>query len=437
MISKKVPATSLTVKKFTNIKLNDEQQQLKSRIIEFTKQNLQRFNSNSANYKPSVFVINGDPGTGKSIIINSLFNEFQRIAKTTKNDILSNRNNYLVVNHPEMLKLYYQISKSFTFIKKSELERPTSLINKYLKQADCLYPIDILIIDEAHLLASSKDSFKKFHQNNHFEELLKISKVVIVVFDEHQSLRMGSFWNLNSQKDGATLYDYLGNKSLVNSFEMHQLTKQFRVVAQPDLLDWIANISITKKILPLPTKDLEMDNGFEFKLFNSCSTMYEHIKEKNAKFGQARILATYDFPYRLDGKDYFVTSQSDDFKLRWDRYMPQLTTPWSERDDTIAEVGSVYTIQGFDLNYAGVILGRSIGYDKETDSIKIKPEFYDDNAGFTKKKNIKHVDQVKEKIILNSLNVLLTRGVRGLYLFAWDNELRERLLKDADLRLVV
>lgn len=91
------------------------------------------------------------------------------------------------------------------------------------------------------------------------------------------------------------------------------------------------------------------------------------------------------FPIAWTEKDYYVEC-GDNFKVRWDRYTPREVTPWSERCDTIDEVGSVYTIQGFDLNYAGVILGRSIGYDAANDCIKLRPELYDDRAGFTKRK---------------------------------------------------
>lgn len=422
---------SAAVKKISQIQLSDEQQLLKSNIFKFINENLENYTGN-----PSVYLIDGDAGTGKSVILNSLFNEIQKISRTShdaEKQILTNTKNYLVVNHPEMLKLYHQISRQFPYILKTDLERPTSLINKFQKNKDS-EKIDVLIIDEAHLLATAKDPFKRFNQDNHLEELLKISKIVIIVFDEKQSLRMGSYWSLNDSKDGASILPFLETQSL-QSFESFNLTKQFRISAKPDLIKWITELSTTKAILPLPIDDYE-SKTFDFKIFENCQEMYNSIKLQNAKFGQSRILATYDFPYRLDGKDYFVYSESDDFKLRWDRYLPQLTTPWSERDDTIDEVGSVYTIQGFDLNYAGVILGRSIGYDSTRDCIMIKPEFYDDNAGFTKKKNIHNVDKVKEKIILNSVNVLLTRGVKGLYIFAWDKELRERLLK-GDSRVIV
>ncbi|CCH46650.1 hypothetical protein BN7_6245 [Wickerhamomyces ciferrii] len=424
---------SAAVKKISQIELSDEQIFLKSKILNFINTGLENYES-----KPSVFIINGDAGTGKSVILNSLFNEIQKISRTEKGKTLSNTKNTLVVNHPEMLKLYHQISKQFPYISKSDLERPTSLINNFNKSPK-QEKVDVLIIDEAHLLATAKDAFKRFNQENHLEELIKISKVIIIVFDDKQSLRMGSYWTLDhdlkkGKSDGASLTSFLNNSNLAQ-FETFNLTKQFRITAKPDLINWTTEISTTKKILPLPLSDAE-SKTFDFKIFENCQKMYDSIKEKNAEFGQSRILATYDFPYRLDGKDYFVSSDSDEFKLRWDRYLPQLTTPWSERDDTIDEVGSVYTIQGFDLNYAGIILGRSIGYDASTDSLKIKPEFHDDNAGFTKKKNINNVDKVKEKIILNSLNVLLTRGVKGLYIFPWDKELREKLLRNADDRVV-
>lgn len=439
IITPTTTTSSAAVEKISQIELSEEQWHLKLKILKFTREGLLNYQS-----APSVFLINGDAGTGKSVILNSIFNEIQKLSRdvqaaiTSTNDhdidILANTRNFLVVNHPEMLKLYHQISKQFPYILKSDIERPTSLINKYYKKSKSKSiqdKIDVLIIDEAHLLATSRDPFKKFHQDNHLEELLKISKVVIMVFDEKQSLRMGSFWSSSpTSQNGASLTTLLKSTTL-QKFQIYNLTNQFRITgANQDLLNWITQLSTSKKIAPLPVSSqiTTTTKSFDFKIFENCQTMYEHIKYQNTIHGQSRIISTYDFPYRLDGHDHFVTSQSDSFKLRWDRYLPQLSTPWSERPDTIEEVGSVYTIQGFDLNYAGVILGRSIGYDSVNDSILIKPEYYDDNAGFTRKKNIKDVDMVKQRIVLNSVNVLLTRGVLGLYIYAWDKELRERLM---------
>lgn len=439
-----------------NVTLSMEQLKLKNKILNFctdqlilhnnskldnislkreyeTNTKIKTGNNNdvSPNGLTSMFVIQGDAGTGKSVVLNSLFNEIQKLANTDhgKGNALHGTENYLVVNHPEMLKLYHRISYKFPYIKKASLERPTSLINSCNKHRR---KIDIVVIDEGHLLATSKDAFKRFYGNNHLEELMSLAKILIIVYDDKQSLRMGSYWDDSDLKNGANLqsiYDKIHEKHK----NWYHLKQQFRVVAPPDVLDWIDTISVCGKIpqFPQSMKQNQTEDDFDFKIWDDCGAMYDAIKKLNDRFGQCRILSTYDFPYRLDGKDYFVTC-GDNFRLRWDRYQPKSVLPWSERPDSIDEVGSVYTIQGFDLNYAAVILGRSVAYDADNDCIKLLPELYDDNAGFTKKKNISQPDQVRHKIIMNSINVLLTRGVKGLYVYAYDDSLRKRLLDSYD-----
>lgn len=411
------------IDKLSHVKLSSEQAQLKTEVLQFVRDQLKRWESSKDG--PAMLVIQGDAGTGKSVVLNSLFNELQRLAcpSDAARDELTGTKNYLVVNHPEMLKLYHRISKNFPYIAKSSLERPTSLINKLEKSKSIA---DVIVVDEAHLLSTSKDAFKRFYGENHLQSLMALGKVLVVVYDDKQSLRMGSYWE-ESTNDGSSLahfYEQLpeGQK------QWRYLKQQFRVVAEPDVLEWIEQLSTKGKILPFPKSTTNGTSTFDLKIWEDCGAMYSKLKELNEEYGQCRMLATYDFPYRLDGKDYFVTC-GDNFKLRWDRYMPKSILPWSERPSSIDEVGSVYTVQGFDLNYAGVILGRSVGYDASNDCIKLMPEFYDDHAGFTKKKNIKNADQVKLKIIMNSINVLMTRGVKGLYLYAYDPELRQRLLR--------
>ena len=417
--------------KLSNVTLSAEQEKLRERVLSFMRSNLSQYKSDWKH--PAMFVIQGDAGTGKSVILNSLFNEIQKLSQfsPSSEDILHGTHNYLVVNHPEMLKLYIRISDSFKYISKSSLERPTSLINNLQKRK---VMADVVIVDEAHLLATSKDAFKRFYGENHLKDLMSLCKVLVLVYDDKQALRMGSYWDEGSN-NGATLKDFY-NEIPPKSRDWYTLKQQFRVAAPQNVLNWIDQISVAGKIPPIESvlskgnvdcADDKIKN-FDFKIWDDCGAMYEAIKEKDRQYGQCRMLSTYDFPYRLDGKDYYVEC-GDNFKVRWDRYTPREVTPWSERCDTIDEVGSVYTIQGFDLNYAGVILGRSIGYDAANDCIKLRPELYDDRAGFTKKKNIPTAEDVKQKIIMNSINVLLTRGVRGLYVYAYDPELRERLLR--------
>ena len=99
---------------------------------------------------------------------------------------------------------------------------------------------------------------------------------------------------------------------------------------------------------------------------------------------------------------------------------------WAERVATLEEVGSTFTIQGFDLNYAGVIIGPSV-------KLREGKLVFDAKASKSKKATNKRdkVDYSAENLH-NELNVLLKRGVHGLYLFAVDPELQAALKRAAN-----
>ncbi|GMF56815.1 unnamed protein product [[Candida] boidinii] len=105
------------IERLSKVELTKDQIELKSRIFKFIRGNLKIINQQGDGH--SSFIIQGDPGTGKSVILNSLFNDIQRISKSMisqgdgdKEDILVGTNNYLLVNHPEMLKLYRRVCRS-------------------------------------------------------------------------------------------------------------------------------------------------------------------------------------------------------------------------------------------------------------------------------------------------------------------------------------
>ena len=221
---------------------------------------------------------------------------------------------------------------------------------------------------------------------------------------------MKSYW------DEERLHSIIDN---YNTEPTYKLTNQFRMQANNDLIYWIDQF-IEKKINKIP-KDPEYD----FRIFESATDMYDVIDEMNKEYGLARIVSTFDYIHKKDNQEYYV--EEDDFKLPWNGDYGNIT--WAEQADSVREVGSIYTIQGFDLNYVGVILGPSISYDERTDKLKILTENYKDTEAFRGKDEFLNSDEVKEKIILNSLNVLMKRGIRGLYIYASDPKLRSRLLE--------
>ena len=380
-------------------KLTEEQEKLKESIF--------RFCYSHQNDEHAIFLIQGNAGTGKSLLLSSIFNNLQDISKNYPENPLYKTNNYLLVNHPEMLKLYKEIAVQNPNLLKKNFERPTTFINRMEKNNK---KADIILIDEAHLLLTKKDPYNNFRQNNQLEEIIKHSHIVILVFDEQQVLKFKSYWK------GQKIQQFL--KSIPN--ETYRLTSQIRIQANNAVYKWITQFC-NRKLLPVPKVA-----KFDLRIFESANEMYNSIKHQNDKYGLCRILATYDFPYNLDGKDYYVTT--DNFKLRWDRSKPQDPKPWAERPDTIDEVGSVYTIQGFDLNYAGIILGPSISYDPQKDEIVVHPDRYEDGAAYMGSSNIASPEDAKCRIILNSINVLMTRARKGMYIYAADAKLHKKLL---------
>ena len=107
---------------------------------------------------------------------------------------------------------------------------------------------------------------------------------------------------------------------------------------------------------------------------------------------------------------------------------------WAEQEQTIDEVGSTFTIQGFDLNYAGVIIGPSVKY---RDGKIVFDREASKNKKAIQRRELKNGEKVylSDTLLKNELNVLLTRGVNGLYLFAVDPALQEKLLEMQKLRM--
>lgn len=382
-------------------KLSPEQSALKNKVVAYCRAHVKEDS-------PALYVIRGRAGTGKSVVLSTVFNEIQHLSRSgNPDDPVFHTDNRLIVNHAEMFKLYKEISEDLPDVRKKDIDRPTPFINGLDRKGQTA---DIVLIDEAHLLLTKRDPYNRFNQDNQLLEIIRRSRVVILVFDDRQVLKMKSYWNEAGLQN--VIADYPS--------EEYRLTRQFRIHAEPDMSEWIAGFA-QKKLLPLPKKQ-----RFDFRIFDDAGDMYQLIKEKNSACGLSRMIATYDYPYSLDGQDHFIHEKN--FTLRWDRSKPNEQQPWAERPDTIDEVGSVYTIQGFDLNYAGVILGPSVGYDEENGEIAIDAGKYEDQAAFTRRADVPRPEAVKEQIILNSINVLMTRGMRGLYIYASTSQLRKRLL---------
>ena len=385
--------------------LTDEQAQLVDEVIFFAKQHLtQDF--------PAVYTILGDAGTGKSVVLSHLFARLQQAARVQSDSPFYGTHNYFLVNHPEVLKVYKQIAGPINTLLKKDYQRPTSFINQLDKNNASA---DIVVIDEAHLLLSKPDHYNNFYHENQLLEIIKRAKVVVLVFDQYQVLRMKSFWTLDRLNELIAPYPH----------QSYQLKHQFRMTASDDLIAWFNQLT-NGLIEPLPKNACD---HYDFRIFDDAEKMRQLIVKRNQEVGLSRILSTSGYPSTLDGGKHYICE--GDFKMPWDQYN-FTATPWAELPQTIDEVGSIYTCQGFDLNYAGIIIGPVISQKPGTNQLQVNLDRFTDTEAFKKRADLTDPDQIihyEKRMILNALNVILKRGVNGTYLYAHDPLLRQTLFE--------
>lgn len=391
---------------FPDKDLTAEQQKIFEQILSFSNQAVK-------NNQRSVFQLNGDAGTGKSIILTKLFLKIEKDAKLYKT------NNYFLVNHPELLKVYQENAGEFPELRKNHFLRPTTFINTMHKSDK---HADVVVIDEAHLLLSESDNYNNFTQKNQLEEIIKLSKVVILVFDARQVLKLKSYWS-------QSLLNKIIKQLNVNYMQA-TLATQMRMQAPKTVIDWINDLTEKKRVDPVIQKNtdyLTLDTKYDFRIYKDAQTMYQALKSKNNQVGESRIVSTADYPSTLDGKKHYVNEGQ--FHLPWDQYNYSHTT-WAQKPETINEIGSIYTVQGFDLQYVAVIIGPSIVSDGGN-KIKVDLSKYEDQEAFKKRhdNDIAQLDDAKKQIILNSMNVLLKRGIKGCFVYFHDPKIYKYLNK--------
>lgn len=344
-----------------------------------------------------VAIIQGAAGTGKSVVLMELVRQYM----TDKRYKTS-----LVVNHPELYKAYQDIAESIPNMKVKAIRRPTSLIN-YAQKTHQHY--DVIFVDEAHLLYSKSEPYAHYRGQNQLTDLMNLAKVVVVVYDFDQVFQSKMYW------DKDLLFKTIGN----HPYKQFDMNFQYRMVTSDDQVAWMDDLTAQKPLSAFPH-----DSDFEFKMFDKAGAMFEEIKKRNKEVGMSRMVATSGFP-RIDGRH---NVEMDSFSLPWDEWDPQ-RTHWAKREGSITQVGTIYTLQGFDLNYVGMVIGPSFGYDAQTDTMTIIPEKYSHKEIFKKRKDIKFTQEEYKEFIANVLNVLMKRGKYGLYLTAYDPALRARLLE--------
>jgi DUF2075 family protein len=153
--------------------------------------------------------------------------------------------------------------------------------------------------------------------------------------------------------------------------------------------------------------------------------MKAELDKREAEHGLSRLIAGFAWPWLSRVSSQTPDIQIGDTRLFWNR----TATDWINSKTSAQEVGSIHTVQGYDLNYAGVIIGPDLRFDEENQRLVFDRKNYFDVKG--KENNptlgIKYTDEDLLGYVVNIYKVLLTRGIKGTYIYAYDEALRKHL----------
>jgi len=292
---------------------------------------------------------------------------------------------------------------------------------------------DLLVVDEAHRLtqwASQSNGFqnKQFKDimNRLFpgldrEELLTKTQIdwiraksrhQLFLLDKEQSVRPA---DVPAEKLDEVL------ETAEKQERRFQLTSQMRVAGGVDYIRHARSLLTGD----LPTRSLPRFEGYDFKIFDDLGEMRRAIKQKDQQVGLSRLLAGYGFKWvsKKDPSRYDI--ELDGERLQWNRS----DKDWVNTPGSADEVGSIHTIQGYDLNYAGVIIGPELRYDAEAERFRVDKTEYRDVKGKQDNgmRGIATSDAELLEYIQQIYAVLLSRGMRGTYVYASTPDVREYL----------
>jgi DUF2075 family protein/predicted GIY-YIG superfamily endonuclease len=376
--------------------------------------------------KSTVFV-EGSAGTGKTILAVYLIKllltkvdieDYEGTDESNLNElelVKEIQGNYtdlkiaLVVPMVSLRKTLTKVFKNVKGLKPSMVIGPSAVTKQVY---------DILIVDESHRLKRRKGITNyRSHDNNNkllgygnegteLDWITKCSKHQLLFYDAAQSIRPSDvpekIFNELKIKSGAHVV---------------KLTSQLRAKGGVDyiqFIDRLLNIQLQQGVN-------RFDSGlYDLKLFTNMSSMLNALKVKEEKHGLSRMMAGYGWKWESRNSNV-PDAIIDNVELTWNR----VPHDWINSTSNLNEIGCIHTVQGYDLNYAGVIFGNEIKFNSINNSIYIDRENYYDTKGSV------GIDdpQILHNYIINIYKTMMYRGILGTYVYVCNEELREYFKK--------
>ena len=341
-------------------------------------------------------IIQGGPGTGKSVLAVNLLKEF----------LLKNNNACYCTKNSAPREAYQKLlakSNYKAMVNIKQLFRsPFGLCNLTSNFYDCL------IVDETHRLV--KKMYGDWKGENQVKECINASLFTVFLLDEDQQITKKDIGSVEEIKKWAT---ELGSEVIMN--EDTVLQSQFRCNGSDQYIQLINNILQIGKPMDIDLKEL----NFDIRVFDDPNELRDTLRELNKINNKARMVAgyCYDWNVKHNRGEYDIYLENG-FKAKWNLENDKI---WAINPNSFEEVGCIHTAQGLEFDYIGVLIGNDLRFDKAvgkiiTDRTKISKD--DKSSGIHSAK-----EDVAERLIKNTYKTLLTRGQKGCFIYCEDKAL--------------
>jgi len=364
------------------------------------------FNDCMKDNKKRVLIIQGGPGTGKSVLAINLLCEFlqggHNVAYITKNG--APRACYIDILSKSDVKKKVSISDLF--------RSPFRLCMCPKDEYDCL------LADEAHRLV--RKMYGDYQGENQIKEIISASKLSVFFIDETQRITTKDIGTVQAIKDWALKLGVDSNCILSGPNMI--LSSEFRCNGSDGYILFLNNLLGISK-----TANREFDfEGFDFKVFDDPCLMRDELKKKNEINNKSRMVAGYCYDWNVKNNRgaYDIVLDNGRFKAKWN--LSKDGPRWAIKKDSFDDVGCIHTCQGLEFDYVGVIIGKDLQYcDGKVITVSSEISEDDKSSGIRTCKDRILADQ----LIKNTYKVLLTRGQKGCYIYCENKALSEYFKK--------
>ncbi|MCL1811645.1 MAG: DUF2075 domain-containing protein, partial [Methanomassiliicoccaceae archaeon] len=350
-----------------------------------------------------VTIVEGGPGTGKSVLAVNL------LVKLTEEGMVAK---YVTKNQAPR---YVYSSKLKGTKRKTEIDNLFGGSGNFFDVKTNTF--DVIVADEAHRLNEKSGLYSNMGENQ-IKELINAARHTVFLIDEKQRVTVKDIGTVAEIKKHSKA---LGIKPI----EL-KLDSQFRCNGSNGYMDWVDNVL---QIEGTEHIDSEEEFEYEIKLFDDPEELRKAVEEKNTANNKSRLVAGYCWNWISNGKN-----RSDvhdivigDFGMSWNLGS---TATWAIDESSVAEISCIHTCQGLEFDYVGVIIGDDLRFEKGmviTDPAKRAKTDKSLSGLKTKYKDEDEAREVADYIIRNTYRTLLTRGMKGCYIYCTDTNLREHI----------